>query len=141
MVRMIAILACFAVASGAMAQEPASTSGVLRPADSTPPENLPTIVPLPDPAPISIDRVSPNADFVLPYICCSDCPAPASDDPRIELVREQYCADDDTPHSVSVQPSGGELVGPGTKPAVTDGETAEPAEVETDLFGQPALPD
>jgi hypothetical protein len=140
----IAILVVVAMASSALAQEraeePTSQPGVLRPADSTPPVNLPRIVPLPDPKPIQVDRVSPVSDFTLPYVCCSDCPEPASTDPRIELARDQYCTDDDTPYPLTGQPGDSTISGPGTKPQDSETGAPEPVEVDSDRLGQPALP-
>jgi|GEM_PF-6741001 len=62
------------------------------------------------------DQQQVVADFMLPYICCSDCPPVALCETTpvvFKLPKDTYCTGDETEYRFILSPPGGTVTGPG----------------------------
>ncbi|MCF7805490.1 MAG: hypothetical protein K9N57_15000, partial [Candidatus Marinimicrobia bacterium] len=65
------------------------------------------------------------ADFMLPYVCCSDCPPVAlcETNPVVfKLPKERFCSGDETDYRFILSPPGGTVAGPGVSYDEATGE-------------------
>jgi hypothetical protein len=121
----------------AFGQDTIPRARVLQPAEIAPPEAV-HVVPIPDE--LADGPTIDQADFDLPYLCCSDCIAsPEVESPaelRLRLEREAFCRDDETAYPINVTPPA-----PGDRPPRPDGLQPTEIEVEKGRLTQPTLPD